>query len=156
MFTRYLVALCVITLSGCTTPIREVPVTSVSTGTGIVVLPPTDTTVVWSGAEQDIMLDVIDGTGTLTIVKWARAKVRVHFLSSTAKSLTVHLDTPGDTKANVRVSQIVMPDGTSDGPFGRDMTYSLTQTGEYQLIISESLMAGDPWAGRVDVTVGLR
>lgn len=52
-----------------------------------------------------------------------------------------------DSIANIRFDQIIMPDSTMDGPFGREIEYKLTQRGTYQLSIGESLMAGDPWAG---------
>ena len=50
---------------------------------------------------------------------------------------------------------ITMPDGTTDGPFGLQTEYNLTQNGGYQLRISESLMAGNPWTGDTLVTVSV-
>lgn len=55
--------------------------------------------------------------------------------------------TSRDSLANVRFSQIFMPDSTADGPFGRELQYKLTQRGTYRLRIGENMMAGDPWAG---------
>lgn len=52
-----------------------------------------------------------------------------------------------DSLANIRFSQIFMPDSTADGPFGQELKYKLTQRGTYRLRIGENMMAGDPWAG---------
>jgi hypothetical protein len=48
---------------------------------------------------------------------------------------------PRNKDLNVRFSQIVMPDGNSDGPFGLQMKYELNQKGLYKLIIGPNLMA---------------
>lgn len=48
---------------------------------------------------------------------------------------------PEDNQLNIRFSQIILPDKTSDGPFGREMKYTLDQTGTYKLIIAPSNMA---------------
>ena len=46
-----------------------------------------------------------------------------------------------------------MPDGTTDGPFGLQTEYDLNQNGGYELIVSEIMMAGDPWTGDAQITV---
>ena len=51
------------------------------------------------------------------------------------------LISPKDSTANIRFNQIIMPDGTADGPFGRDIQYDLAPNGIYTLIIDKSLMA---------------
>ena len=56
---------------------------------------------------------------------------------------------------NLRLSQIIMPDGTMDGPFGQNITYDLTQLWSYQLLFKESMMTGDPWSGNALITVTL-
>ena len=56
---------------------------------------------------------------------------------------------------NLRWSQIVMPDGKMDGPFGQDMTYMLSGSGRYGLIFSENMMTGDPWTGDAIITLTL-
>ncbi len=66
------------------------------------------------------------------------------------------LQTPLDTKGNVRIAQIITPDGTGDGPFGKEMTYALTQSGSHQIILSANMMAGDPWSGEVEVNVEVK
>jgi len=62
---------------------------------------------------------------------------------------------PVDTVGNIRFNQILMPDSTGDGPFGRDISYELAQRGTYQLLIGENMMAGDPWAGVFTVKMKL-
>ena len=52
-----------------------------------------------------------------------------------------------DSMANIRFTQIEMPDLKFDGPFGRNLKYKIKDTGEYHLIIGQNLMAGDPWKG---------
>lgn len=63
--------------------------------------------------------------------------------------------TSNDSIANIRFSQIILPDGTSDGPFGRELQYNLTQTGRYRLSVHEDMMAGDPWGGVFMVRLAL-
>ena len=48
---------------------------------------------------------------------------------------------PDDNKLNVRFSQIIMPDNSSDGPFSRQLKYRIKQRGRYKFIISPNNMA---------------
>lgn len=50
--------------------------------------------------------------------------------------------------ANIRFTQIQMPDSTLDGPFGSDLQYKIKYDGIYRLNIGENQMAGDPWKGK--------
>lgn len=56
-----------------------------------------------------------------------------------------------DPKANIRITQIQMPDSTFDGPFGKALRYKLKQHGHYTLIFGPNMMAEGPWAGNFDV-----
>jgi hypothetical protein len=91
--------------------------------------------------------------------------------SKDAKSLRVkgHLDKPGaivtcfltvnksakltgsikadKSPANIRFNQIVMPNGQSDGPFGQQLEYNLSQLGVYKIKIGHNLMAEDAYVG---------
>lgn len=58
-----------------------------------------------------------------------------------------------DQNANVRFSQIQMPDGKLDGPFGSNLEYNARVDGKYLLIISQNSMAGDPWTGSFTLKV---
>ncbi|RYY63041.1 MAG: hypothetical protein EOO05_00395 [Chitinophagaceae bacterium] len=48
---------------------------------------------------------------------------------------------PSDKKMNIRFSQIIMPDGKTDGPFGQKLQYKINQEGTYQIIITPNNMA---------------
>jgi hypothetical protein len=78
----------------------------------------------------------------------------VYFINSDAKSINVKVTFP-DGNGNLRLTQIVMPDGNTDGPFGQEIDYDLPQTGRYQLLFHENMMAGDPRSGNVQITVKL-
>lgn len=58
--------------------------------------------------------------------------------------------------SNIRINQLIMPDGQRDGPFGQTVTDSLTQTGTYQLVIAESMMAENPYSGPYTVKIELK
>ena len=58
-----------------------------------------------------------------------------------------------DEKANIRISQIGYPDSTFDGPFGRGVIFNIKDTGEYKIILSENMMAGDKWFGDFNLKV---
>jgi hypothetical protein len=77
-------------------------------------------------------------------------------MNSEAKSIEVSIVFPSAEGANLRFSQIVMPSGTTDGPFGKSTGYNLAQFGGYQLIFSENMMAGEPWSGEAIITLTLR
>lgn len=64
--------------------------------------------------------------------------------------------TSEDPDANIRFSQITMPDGTADGPFGQEIDYELSGDGTYKLSLNENIMAGDPWEGDFTVTIDLK
>lgn len=61
-----------------------------------------------------------------------------------------------DAAANIRFNQIFMPDGSADGPFGKELTYPLKQRGVYELKVGEDLMAEGPYKGQFSVTISLR
>src|SRR5690606_33973422 len=47
---------------------------------------------------------------------------------------------PSDSR-NIRINQLVTPDGEMDGPFGKTYEAHFDQLGIYQVIIAESMMA---------------
>ncbi|AWK07043.1 hypothetical protein HYN56_23550 [Flavobacterium crocinum] len=59
-------------------------------------------------------------------------------------------------KGNIRFNQIILPDKTSDGPFGMDLKIPLKQKGNYILIIGHSLMAENPYYGKFKVQLNLK
>ncbi|MGS2738815.1 hypothetical protein [Sinomicrobium sp. M5D2P17] len=58
-----------------------------------------------------------------------------------------------DTLANLRFTQIFFPDGSADGPFGRELEYDLEKPGTYVLSVGENMMAGEPWSGDFTIEV---
>ncbi|USN57435.1 MAG: hypothetical protein H6766_03185 [Candidatus Peribacteria bacterium] len=111
-----------------------------------------------SGANHEYTLsfDDVNTTKTFTVYHEAEQSDTISFINDGFTQLSVDIVLPaGQTGANLRLSQIIMPDGSMDGPFGLDTTYDLTQNGGYQLILSENMMAGDPWSGTAQVTVAV-
>ncbi len=58
-----------------------------------------------------------------------------------------------DSAANIRINQIITPDGKADGPFGKEWKFALHQQGMYRLLIGENLMQGDEWKGEFKLTI---
>lgn len=101
-----------------------------------------------------VYLPLTQGKGSIEIHKEASDRVHLEFDNPGYKKL-YGLITTQDSIANIRFNQIIMPDSTMDGPFGREIKYDLTTNGTYSLILSESLMAGDPWEGDFHVEISL-
>ena len=59
--------------------------------------------------------------------------------------------TPISGDGNIRFNQILYPDKTADGPFGKELELELKQTGGHTLIIGHSLMAENPYSGKFKV-----
>ena len=56
---------------------------------------------------------------------------------------------------NVRINQIIMPDGATDGPFSKSIEYPIIKKGIYKLIIGGSNMQGDNWKGAFTLHVAI-
>jgi len=63
-----------------------------------------------------------------------------------ADSVLIKIKTPMDT-ANVRISQLFLPDGSSDGPFGKELTYRFKDIGQYHITVNENKMIGNHYSG---------
>lgn len=100
---------------------------------------------------------MFDNTGSEVIHArhTAGTATKVSFINHDANSMRVSLDFFEDQNPNLRLSRIMMPDGTFDGPFGKNTGYNLLQKGGYELIFNENQMAGEPWSGAVDITITL-
>lgn len=73
------------------------------------------------------------------------------------RACAVHITLATETaSSNIRINQLVKPDGQTDGPFGKTLTDSLTETGTYQLVIAESLMAENPYTGPYTLRIELK
>lgn len=77
-------------------------------------------------------------------------------ISVSKKGKLMALITTPSGKGNIRFNQIIAPDGTADGPFGKKIEYTATQTGIYKLIIAANLMAEDPYNGEFTLKVLLK
>ncbi|MDU1904692.1 MAG: hypothetical protein E6772_07905 [Dysgonomonas sp.] len=101
-----------------------------------------------------VKIDMVYGKGTAEIRKREDQIIYLEFSSEGFSRLSAHLTSP-DSLANIRFSQIFLPDGTMDGPFGRDIDYDLPSDGVYRLSVHENMMAGDPWGGvfKVDIVL---
>lgn len=110
--------------------------------------------VIVTAKDSVIKLTVIAGEAKATYAKDARERVTFEFESGGYKKVHVGL-TSDDPVANIRLSQIIMPDGNADGPWGREMDYNLPVAGLYKLIVTENMMAGEPWAGTFTITIKL-
>lgn len=95
-------------------------------------------------------------TKTFTVQHTSGEATKVSFINSEAKSMKVTITFHTDENTpNLRFSQIIMPDGQSDGPFGIETEYDLDQFGWYTLIFNENMMAGDPWSGEATISITL-
>jgi len=116
--------------------------------------PETDYPVDIPSIPEIVRPEIVDGKGSIDIYKYAGQEVRVEIELFGYKTLTAQI-TSEDPNANIRISQMILPDQTTDGPFGREITYDLPRDGIYTLLIHENMMAGDPWTGyfRLDFEV---
>ena len=70
------------------------------------------------------------------------------------KKLVLNLKT--EEPANIRINQIVSPSGEADGPFGINLIYNLSETGEWKIIVAESLMNGCSYKGDFTLTMQVK
>lgn len=63
-----------------------------------------------------------------------------------ADSVLIKIKTPTDT-ANVRISQLFMPDGSADSPFGQELAYRFKDVGQYHITVNENKMIGNHYSG---------
>ena len=101
-----------------------------------------------------IPLKIVYGKAKIDTLKAPREKLIFVFNSDTAHKIKLKL-TPSDSLANLRISQIIDSDGNSDGPFGQEIEYTVLKKGIHQVVVSESLMQGNPWGGKFSFEVQL-
>ena len=78
------------------------------------------------------------------------SKVYVKFKNEDLGELDAKI-IPSTGKGNIRFNQIILPDKSSDGPFGMDLKIQLKQKGNHILVIGHSLMADSPFWGKFKV-----
>lgn len=109
----------------------------------------------WDETTQGSDTMVNDGTTTSyqLDMSWWRDTISVDLVAWDKVVLAVK-QVPVD--AYIRVSQIVYPDGTMDGPFEDGHTFDITTSGPYQFIIAPNMMASNEvYTGKVDVDLTL-
>ena len=123
--TLLLISLPIVVLAGCTMTSSLPPQQIIDTGD---VQPPLTNTLTGPANEYTLLFS---GTRTenLTIRHKSGEHTKVFFINSDAKKIQVKVSFPDHMIGNLRRSQIIMPDGQADGPFGTDTEYNLTQFG---------------------------
>ncbi len=127
---------------------------SVNTGSKEEHQAPLTNTLSWATNEYTLLFDKTNKESvTIKHVSWEATKL--FFINSEAKAMNVEIAFPNKEPANFRFSQVILPDGTMDGPFWTTTKYELKQFGGYQLIFNESLMQWDHWSGEAEITITL-
>jgi len=114
--------------------------------------------------KEDIV--IIPNNSGIVPLSFTNGKASVNIQKKETERIVLEFDSPGhqrlqgqitslNSSANIRFNQIILPDSTMDGPFGRNINYDLPIEGCYRLILGESLMAGDPWGGTFKVEISL-
>jgi hypothetical protein len=68
------------------------------------------------------------------------------------QTLFAGIAAPVDT-ANIRINRIISPSGNADGPFGKEVTFPVTETGTWKIIVGGSLMQGEDYKGGYKLTL---
>lgn len=102
-----------------------------------------------------IQIKITSGKAKIDTAKTAGQRLVFVLNSDTANKLALKI-TPKDTVANVRINQIIDSKNNSDGPFGQELEYIIKEKGIHKIIISESQMVGEAWAGKFTFEVKLK
>ena len=70
----------------------------------------------------------------------------------TKPTISVKINTV-EKDRNLRINQIILPDGSTDGPFSKEMNYTKKKNGTYKIVIVKNLMAEGKLVGNVSVSV---
>jgi len=89
-------------------------------------------------------------------VKKVGVKDTLTFTLHKSDSVMMKLLLPPGKTGNIRINQLIAPNGGMDGPFGSDYSDSLKIPGTYKVIIAESLMQENPYEGpyKVQIMIG--
>lgn len=101
-----------------------------------------------------IRIDIQNGAAHLKVHKKEREHVNFVFNPQDFTKMTARLSSK-DSTANIRFTQIIMPNGDMDGPFGPTISYDLPVKGDYLLLVHENQMGGDPWSGDFEIHISL-
>ncbi|MFV0143946.1 hypothetical protein OBJ68_03455 [Empedobacter falsenii] len=100
-------------------------------------------------------LKLMNGKGDFETEKHANENQIFSFRNDSSQSVFIQI-IPQNNQANIRINQIISPNNESDGPFGKEINYDLTEKGLYQIRIGESLMQGDPFEGNYTLKLQLK
>lgn len=107
------------------------------------------------GKDSVIILTVTKNTDTLSAeIRKDYQQVHVQIPVTNTRHLKAQLK-PEGRERNIRISQIELPDGKTDGPFGAGMEYKTSRKGTYTLIIARNNMADGEVKGPVQILVVL-
>ncbi len=54
---------------------------------------------------------------------------------------------------NLRINQIILPDGSSEGPFSKEMKFTKRINGTYKIVIGKNLMSDGKLVGNISVSI---
>jgi len=78
------------------------------------------------------------------------------FEASKGQTLNASVKPAIKTQANLRFNQLYYPSGNIDGPFGNSLTQTLTESGDWKLVVGESNMEGTPFVGEFLLTITIK
>lgn len=96
--------------------------------------------------------DEKDGFTAIGTVDSIHPRIYVKFSNNITGNLKASIQ-PQDGDGNIRFNQLIFPDKTMDGPFGKQLQYKLKSTGAHILVIGHSLMAEDQYFGKFKIKI---
>ncbi|WP_313581642.1 hypothetical protein [Chishuiella sp.] len=105
--------------------------------------------------ENGTELKLKNGKGSFNLFKEAKQEQRYYFRNNSCNDVSIQIVPATDT-ANIRINNIISPSKNTDGPFGRNIDYGLSENGVYEIVIGESLMKGYPFQGNYTLNVQLK
>lgn len=91
----------------------------------------------------------------LKLNKEARQTNTFFINTDTANRLAIELIST-DTAANIQVNQIIGPDGSKIGPFGKKTEYVLPAKGNYKILVSENPKVNKVYKGEYEISMKLK
>lgn len=102
-----------------------------------------------------IQIKITSGKAKIDTAKTAGQRLVFVLNSDTANKLLLKI-TPKDTVSNIGITQIINSKNDTTGSFGKEFEYNIKEKGIQKIIISESQMAAEPWAGKFTFEVKLK
>ena len=89
-------------------------------------------------------------------IKGLSDQITYVFEASKGQTLNASITPATKTQANLRFNQLFYPLGNIDGPFGNSLTQTLTESGDWKLVVGESNMEGTPYIGGFLLTISIK